>query len=136
MHFVLKTLKDLQQKDISLFNSLEIFSQVTTNVNQLPFDLGNTIKERYEYIIDKNIGLGFLKKVGIYLRQGNSLEDTELTADMLQCLKFAPITSCEVERSFSLYKEILSDRRKNLSEENIAKYLVIQDHKNLPPSIF
>ena len=75
-------------------------------------------------------------KKGIYLRQGNSLEDTELTADMLQSLKFAPITSCEVERSFSLYKEILGNRRKNLSEENIAKYLVIQYHKNLPLNIF
>ena len=62
MHFVLKALTDLQQKYISLFNSLEIFAQVTTNVNQLPFDLDSTIKERYEYIIDKNIGLGLLKK--------------------------------------------------------------------------
>ena len=57
MDFVLKALKNLQQKDISLFNSLENFSQVTSNVNQLPFDLDNTIKEKYEYIIDKNIGL-------------------------------------------------------------------------------
>ena len=63
MDFVLKALKDLHQKDISLFNRLEIFSQVTTNVNKLPFDLGNTIKERYEYIIDKNIGLGLKRNL-------------------------------------------------------------------------
>jgi hypothetical protein len=38
--------------------------------------------------------------------------------------KFAPITSCEVERSFSKYKSILVDNRQCFKVENLEQYLV------------
>ena len=41
-------------------------------------------------------------------------------------MKFAPLTSCEVERVFSLYNEILGDRRKNFSEDMIRYIIYIQ----------
>jgi hypothetical protein len=33
-------------------------------------------------------------------------------------LKYAPVTSCDVERYFSAYKHILSDKRQSLTPEN------------------
>ncbi len=39
--------------------------------------------------------------------------------------KYAPLTSVDVERSFSVYKRILTDRRQNLTETNIEMYNVI-----------
>ena len=39
---------------------------------------------------------------------------------------FAPLVSVDVERSFSTYKTILSDKRYNLLNSNIEKMLVIQ----------
>ena len=36
------------------------------------------------------------------------------------------MVSVEVERSFSMYKYILSDRRKSMNESNVAKLNVIQ----------
>ena len=36
-----------------------------------------------------------------------------------------PMVSVEVERSFSMYKYILSDRRKTMNESNVAKLNVI-----------
>lgn len=44
---------------------------------------------------------------------------------------YAPLTSVDVERSFSIYKNILTDRRLNLTTENIEKYNVIEFNKNL-----
>jgi hypothetical protein len=42
---------------------------------------------------------------------------------------YAPLISVDVERSFSLYKNILSDRRQCLKTENIEKYNVIEFNK-------
>lgn len=39
---------------------------------------------------------------------------------------YAPLISVEVERSFSIYKTILTDRRISLLEPNIEKLLVIK----------
>jgi hypothetical protein len=36
-----------------------------------------------------------------------------------------PITSCDVERSFSHYKNILTENRHNLNSENIEKIIVL-----------
>ena len=50
----------------------------------------------------------------------------ELTSDDICHMKFAPITSVDVERSFSTYKNILSDNRRSLVFENIKHYIIVQ----------
>ncbi|PSN46875.1 hypothetical protein C0J52_19075 [Blattella germanica] len=39
--------------------------------------------------------------------------------------RYAPVTSCVTERSFSRYKHFLSDRRKYFSFDTVKMYLVI-----------
>ena len=39
--------------------------------------------------------------------------------------KYAPLTSVAVESSFSKYKELISDRRTNLTPDNIKKLLFV-----------
>ena len=46
-------------------------------------------------------------------------------AEIAIYLKYAPVTSVEVERSFSKLKNILSDKRLCLTTENVKKMLVI-----------
>ena len=41
-------------------------------------------------------------------------------------IKYAPLTSVEVERSFSALKNLLTDKRTSLSDENLEQLLVIQ----------
>jgi len=45
--------------------------------------------------------------------------------------RFAPLVSVSVERSFSLYKSILTDKRENLTFENIEKLNVISFNRFL-----
>jgi hypothetical protein len=44
--------------------------------------------------------------------------------------KYAPVTSVDVERSFSQFKNLFSDRRRSFSVQNIEKHLIIACHKN------
>jgi hypothetical protein len=52
-------------------------------------------------------------------------EDTDPPEDIspgkFHLLKFVPVTSCDVERSFSAYKRISSDRRLSMTAENMEK---------------
>ena len=38
---------------------------------------------------------------------------------------YAPMVSCDVERSFSLYKTLLNDRRTSFTEDSIEKYMIV-----------
>jgi hypothetical protein len=56
------------------------------------------------------------------------LESTLLVdSEIEHCITVAevPITSCDVERSFSHYKNILTENRHNLNSENIEKIIVL-----------
>jgi len=39
--------------------------------------------------------------------------------------KYASVVSCDVGRSFSAFKDLLTNKRTNLTEENIRYHLVI-----------
>ena len=45
--------------------------------------------------------------------------------------KYASLTSCDVERSFSIYKNILTDRRTSLTPEHLEMLLICNyAHRN------
>lgn len=43
----------------------------------------------------------------------------------IQCMRYAPTTSCELERSFSSFKNILRSNRQTLTNENLEKFVVV-----------
>jgi len=45
-------------------------------------------------------------------------------------MKFAPMTSCDVERSFSVYKTTLTDNRRRFLFENIKHHVIVQCNKD------
>jgi hypothetical protein len=50
------------------------------------------------------------------------LED--IAPEKILKLKYAPLISCDVERSFSSYKHILSDKRQSVTQENIKSIVI------------
>ena len=42
-----------------------------------------------------------------------------LTLSQISSLKYAPVISCDVEESFSMYKNVRSDKRMTLNEDNL-----------------
>ena len=62
----------------------------------------------------------FWKKIPTGIFFGKMPVDQKIICDRV------PMVSVEVERSFSMYKYILSDRRKSMNESNVAKLNVIQ----------
>jgi len=50
----------------------------------------------------------------------------DLTNNDLIYFKYAPITTTDVERSFSRYKNLLCDNRRSFDFENLKKSFVVQ----------
>ncbi|CAI6356629.1 unnamed protein product [Macrosiphum euphorbiae] len=60
----------------------------------------------------------------------DGLPNTIETTDIVN-FKYSPANSVDAERSYSAYKNILSDRRRSLKFENISKIIVIQCNLNI-----
>lgn len=50
----------------------------------------------------------------------------DLIGNNFEHFKYTPITSSDVERSFLLYKNIISDNHRSFDIQNIKKVIVIQ----------
>lgn len=70
----------------------------------------------------------------------NSLEknpDLKLVTGNSQSLpdrrnfKFCPLVNCDLERSFSVYRDLLTDKRKNLTQSSLKHLMVIKCNQNV-----
>jgi len=75
-------------------------------------------------VLKKNMGLEVLQQVDKIL-QGRSADLPEgLEPSEIAVLKYCPITSVDVERSFSQFKNVFTERRHGFTEENLAKHVI------------
>ena len=85
-------------------------------LGQPPGDHGAILTKKLDAVLKRNPDLKALEKVAAVLR-GDS--DVDLPATMspkiASNLKYAPITNVDVERSFSVYKNVLYDNRRRLT---------------------
>jgi len=89
---------------------------------------GKNVYIKMENVLKKNVGLDMLKKIKIILN--GELRDElvymkdlpeDLDINDLTYFKYALITSINVERSFSVYKILLTNNRRSFKSENTKK---------------
>ncbi|KAL4143045.1 hypothetical protein QTP88_005420 [Uroleucon formosanum] len=91
--------------------------------------IGQTIATKMENVILKNNRFKIVTNISEMLDgEGARGEDIpgDLTTDDMTYFKYAPITSVDVERSFSSYKHLLTDQRRHLLFDNIRHILIVQ----------
>lgn len=83
--------------------------------------------EKFENILQKNSGFSTLCTIQRILKGKEDYQnlDPRFDQDDVKFFMYAPITSCDVERSFSQYKNILSERRRSFTFNNLKQYLVV-----------
>ena len=69
-------------------------------------------------VVKVNADLPDLRKIASFFGEDPEEHSINMSPQQIISFKFAPITSTKVERTFSSYKNILSDRRHNLTQEN------------------
>lgn len=102
--FLTAAITRLEKRGLTVPEQMAILNSVKDNLR------GEDLK-KLERVLEKNPDWNFFEK---------------MPADQKIKCEYIPMVSVDVERSFSMYKSILSDRRHNLTESNVAKLNFIQ----------
>jgi len=100
-------------------------------MQNIPGIKGSEIKNKMLHQ-QKNKGFKLMIQIVKVLIRDNSVKlPQDLSPSMVTGLKNASIMSVDVERSFSIYKTIITDRRTNFTPENLEKYIIVHSFKNI-----
>jgi len=107
----------------------DILLDVANSLDNATGEIGQKISQKFDKVIKKNPGFTKISQIGRVL-SGRILNDFDMPPNLISRFKFAPLTSCDVERSFSIYKTILTDNRTRFTPENLEMYLVSNCDQN------
>ncbi|CAH0562763.1 unnamed protein product [Brassicogethes aeneus] len=124
LSFVSKTIKLLEKQQMLLVSSIKTINNFEDAIDNIPGPTGQILKNKLKDVLSKNEGFQKLKTIAMVL-EGSIVSDLKMHPALMAKFKHAPITSVDVERSFSAYKNILSDRRQSFTTENLNQHLVI-----------
>ncbi|XP_018494536.1 uncharacterized protein LOC108864082 [Galendromus occidentalis] len=116
----------LEEQTKPLTQAVDTFSEAIAKLQAVPGPVGLRVSQKCEFVIQNNPDYAKLSSIAQILR-GHRIADCmdSYNALELSSFRFALITSTDVERSFSMLKHTLSDRRHCLTFENFKMILVI-----------
>ncbi|KAL4149446.1 hypothetical protein QTP88_003396 [Uroleucon formosanum] len=100
------SITQLETFGVPLIDSINIIQKIKAEIQKAPNKIGKIIYQKLTTTLNKNKGFKIISDIsGILNGQGatNEIPD-DLTANDLAFFKYSPITSVDVERSFSIYK--------------------------------
>ena len=111
-----------QDLSLSLQDALQEWDGAKAQLHSVPGQMGERIWAKFERVEDRNPGLAPLKAVCGVIQSGNRPTATgqlllsnspllHMSVEDVKMLRFAPTVNIDCERSFSIYKNLLSDRR-------------------------
>ncbi|XP_060837117.1 uncharacterized protein LOC132919483 [Rhopalosiphum padi] len=127
-HFLMliTAIKNLEKSNVTLVDSINLIESTIVKLQQIPGENGEKIKIKIEQLQQKNQGLTILKNVAKMLKGNNEIQFVDnFSPTMVTDLQYAPVTSVDVERSFSTYKNILTDRRTKMTPEHMEQNIVV-----------
>ncbi|KAB0805335.1 hypothetical protein PPYR_02305 [Photinus pyralis] len=126
--FICTVIAKLEKQSVPLVESTGIIQDFKEQIQAVPGQLGRVVHGKLQDVFNKNSGFEVLLKVARVL-QGEFVEDLDIDTTIVPKFKFAPITSVDVERSFSTLKNILSERRRNLTMQHLEQFAIIHCFK-------
>lgn len=108
-----------------LQEAVKIMEDAVQKVSVVPGEVGSVVSTKMQSVLNKNPGYPTLVTLSRLFNGENVEPPKSIIPSRIPLYKYAPLTSCEVERSFSIYKNILSDRRLCMTAEHLEKYIII-----------
>jgi hypothetical protein len=123
-----KSITRLETLRIQLCDAINTVKQTESELSRVQGKVANKVNAKLQGVLERYPGYSTLCKVSDILC-GNETElggnEQELSANDLTLFKYSPVTSCDVERSFSRYKLLLSDNRRSFQFDSFKMYFII-----------
>lgn len=128
--FLCGPLKGFQQHEATLWHSFEILLMVEKKLASVQGSTGSRIYEKFKAVLKRNQDLERVKLINRIIN-GEEVGPDEITAvglklspSKIASFKFSPVTSVDAERSFSMLKALLSDRRRSMTVKTLEMSLI------------
>jgi hypothetical protein len=116
------SIKKLETTGLSLQESMDILENAEVKLSAVRGETGEKVYTKFQAVLKRNPGYSIFMAVRKILDAEDTTDPPEdVSPGKFHVLKFAPVTSCDVERSFSAYKRILFDRQLSMTAENMEK---------------
>ena len=123
-----KPITRLETMGIQLCDSINTVKQTESELLQVQGKVANKVNAKLQSVLERNPGYSTLCKVSDILC-GNEAElgrnKQGLSANNLTLFEYSPLTSCDVERSFSSYKVLLNDNRRSFQFDSFKMRVII-----------
>lgn len=114
----------LESQNVSLIDLITLIKSAQNKLENVIGEVGVTIHNKLTNVLQKNVVFSTLQNISnILTGEITSMEGLpeDLNGDDLVYFKYACITSKDVERNFSRFKNILSNNRRRLDVDNLKK---------------
>lgn len=126
-HGLVDAICRLETQGNTLTDSIKLIDSVSAELSTSEAPIARVALEKMNSVLSKNPGLKVLKRIGAVL-EGTSTDipgENVYDANDVAAFKFAPITSCDVERIFSRFSYEFSERRRSFKFENLCMHTVL-----------
>lgn len=125
--FLPNLITQLEGRNIPLTESFSKFNTCMIKLKSYTGDFGARLSNKINNVINRNPDFQSLFKISLGLFDEENLLKY---ANLYSNFTLAPVTSCDVERSFSTLKDLLSSKRTKLTHENLEKLIFILVNNN------
>lgn len=123
--FLPEVITKLETKNKSLVAQVNIVKDTIQKISAVQGEIGVRVNTKLQSVILKNKGFSVIKDISDVLSGENNNSQLKYTAEQIMNFKFAPITSVDVERTFSIYKNMLCSNRQSFLFENLSQQFLI-----------
>ncbi len=120
-------IKKLENSNLTSESSLALMHSVIYKIDKCNGLNMMKVRKKMNDVLNKNSGLKFFQSVNKVINYNIPLlnDPYEFSPTELSCFKYCPMQSCDVERSFSCYKNILRPNRRSFEFENLKQYVTV-----------
>ena len=121
-----QVIEQLEERNASLIESTDRFEELLTELKNTPGPNGVKVRKKCDYVLSHNPDYHQIKTIREILRGASPTARVgDLQPSEVSSFKFAPIVSADAERSFSILKQTLSDRRHRFTFDNLKMVVVV-----------
>jgi hypothetical protein len=103
--------KRLETQGLPLQGSMDIMKNASEKLSAVKGEAGESVSTKLQAVLKRNPGFSAFTSV-CQVHNGDNVDPPkDIAPEKISFLKYAPVTSCDVERFFSAYKHVLSDKR-------------------------
>lgn len=122
----------LESKEMRLTESMEIFLRFKHDIEAVPGNIGTIVSNKLNLVLSKNPAYkDFCGLASIFNKTTENPDNVSIDKKYWDKFIYAPVSSCDVERSFSAFKNVLQDKRESFTAENIEKVLIVYCNRKI-----